>query len=169
MVLKEKSMKANEKSTAIELKLKEFGRMNNQEILAHFETSMQGLSCIEIEKKQEEYGKNIIDIKNNKTILNRLREAFLNPFNIVLILVAIITFITDVIISTPKDYLTFTLILSTVFISAIISLFQQTSSDKAVQKLKKMISNKIEIIRDGIRENIDVEEIVPGDIVKLSS
>lgn len=162
-------MKANEKSTAIELKLKEFGRMNNQEILAHFETSMQGLSCIEIEKKQEEYGKNIIDIKNNKTILNRLREAFLNPFNIVLILVAIITFITDVIISTPKDYLTFTLILSTVFISAIISLFQQTSSDKAVQKLKKMISNKIEIIRDGIRENIDVEEIVPGDIVKLSS
>ena len=53
-------MKANEKSTAIELKLKEFGRMNNQEILAHFETSMQGLSCIEIEKKQEEYGKNII-------------------------------------------------------------------------------------------------------------
>lgn len=162
-------MKANEKSTAIELKLKEFGRMNNQEILAHFETSMQGLSCIEIEKKQEEYGKNIIDIKNNKTILNRLREAFLNPFNIVLILVAIITFITDVIISTPKDYLTFTLILSTVFISAIISLFQQTSSDKAAQKLKKMISNKIEIIRDGIRENIDVDEIVPGDIVKLSS
>lgn len=35
--------------------------------------------------------------------------------------------------------------------------------------LKKMISNKIEIIRDEMQESIDVEEIVPGDIVKLSS
>ena len=40
----------------------------------------------------------------------------------------------------------------------IISLVQQTKSDKAAKKLQKMISNKI-----------DVENIVPGDIVKLSS
>ena len=32
-----------------------------------------------------------------------------------------------------------------------------------------MISNKIDIIRDGNAEVVDVEEIVPGDIVKLSS
>ena len=162
-------MKANEKSKSIELKLKECGAMNNQEILNRFGTSINGLSCIEIEEKQEDYGKNIIDIKNNRTILSRLKEAFINPFNIVLILVAIITFFTDVIISPNKDYLTFILIISTVFISAMISLFQQTSSDKAAQKLKKMISNKLEIIRDGMQESIDVEEIVPGDIVKLSS
>ena len=162
-------MKASEKSEAIESKLKKCGHMSNQEVLTYLETSINGLSCIEIEEKQEKYGKNIIDIKNNKTLLSRLKEAFINPFNIVLILVAIITFFTDVIISPNKDYLTFILIISTVFISAMISLFQQTSSDKAAQKLKKMISNKIEIIRDGMQESIDVEEIVPGDIVKLSS
>ena len=162
-------MSIEDKSKEIELKLKEYGKMDNEEILKKFKTSYEGLSCVEIEEKQDEYGKNILDFKNNNTVFNRLKEAFINPFNIVLILVAIITFFTDAIIATNKDYLTFILIVSTVFISAMISFFQQTNSDKAAQKLKKMISNKIDIIRDGNVEVVDVEEIVPGDIVKLSS
>ena len=89
--------------------------------------------------------------------------------NGVLILIAIITFITDVVISTQKDYATFVLILSTIIISALISFFQQTNSDKAAQKLKTMITNKIDVIRDGNQETVDVQNIVPGDIIKLSS
>lgn len=162
-------MKIEDKNKEIELKLKEYAKMNSPNILEELKTTNEGLSCVEIEEKQEEYGKNILDLKNNKTLLNRLKEAFINPFNIVLILVAIVTFFTDVIIATKKDYLTFMLIISTVIISAMISFFQQASSDKAAQKLKKMISNKIDVIRDGNQEVIDVEEVVPGDIVKLSS
>lgn len=162
-------MKIEDKNKEIELKLKEYAKMNIPNILEELKTTNEGLSCVEIEEKQEEYGKNILDLKNNKTLLSRLKEAFINPFNIVLILVAIVTFFTDVIIATKKDYLTFILIISTVIISAMISFFQQASSDKAAQKLKKMISNKIDVIRDGNQEVIDVEEAVPGDIVKLSS
>lgn len=162
-------MKIEDKNKEIELKLKEYAKMNSPNILEELKTTNEGLSCVEIEEKQEEYGKNVLDLKNNKTLLNRLKEAFINPFNIVLILVAIVTFFTDVIIATKKDYLTFMLIISTVIISAMISFFQQASSDKAAQKLKKMISNKIDVIRDGNQEVIDVEEVVPGDIVKLSS
>lgn len=72
-------------------------------------------------------------------------------------------------ISTQKDYATFVLILSTIIVSALISFFQQTNSDKAAQKLKTMITNKIDVIRDGIQETVDVQNIVPGDIIKLSS
>ena len=93
----------------IESNWKRYAKMDKQNILKEYKTSSDGLSCIEIEEKQEEYGKNIIDIKNNKTLLNRLNEAFINPFNIVLILVAGVTFFTDVIISENKDYLTFIL------------------------------------------------------------
>ncbi len=153
----------------IEEKLKNYSQMSNTKIFKDLKTSMDGISCTEIEEKQEKYGKNVIDIKNNNTTLSRLKEAFINPFNIVLIIVAIITFFTDVVFATSKDYITFSLIIGTVFISAMISFFQQTSSDKAVQKLKKMISNKVDVIRDGLQSSVDVEEIVPGDIVKLSS
>ena len=86
-----------------------------------------------------------------------------------LILVAVITFITDVVIPSKPDYSTFLLITSAVLISSALSFWQQTKSDKEAKKLQKMISNKIDVIRDEVPYEIDVEEIVPGDIVKLSS
>ena len=87
----------------------------------------------------------------------------------VLIFVAIVTFITDVIISQNKDYATFLLIISTIIISAIISILQESKSDIAAKKLKKMISNKVDVIRDGKITEVEVQEIVPGDIIKFSS
>ena len=158
-----------DKINAIEQNLKKYSQMNNDEILHELNTSENGLSCIIIDEKQEEYGKNIIDINNNNTTFKRLKEAFINPFNIVLIIVAIVTFFTDVVFTANKDYLTFTLIISTVFISAMISFFQQTNSNKAAQKLKRLITNKIDVIRDELPNTVDVEDIVLGDILKLSS
>ena len=153
----------------INKKIKQYSQMNKKQIFEELQTSEEGISIVDVDDRIEEYGKNIIDINNNITLLDRLKEAFINPFNIVLIIVAIITFITDVVISSNKDYATFILITSTIFISALISFCQQASSDKAAQKLKKMISNKIDGIRDGNRITIDFENLVPGDIVKLSS
>ena len=162
-------MKIEDRCKEIELKLKQYSKMNYEELFKEFNTSINGLNSSEIENKQEQYGKNILDIKNNNTMLKRLKEALINPFNIVLIFVAIITFFTDVVFTTNKDYLTFILIVSTVCISAIISFLQQTSSDREVQKLKNIISNKIDVIRNGSQENINVEDILPGDIINLSS
>ncbi len=59
--------------------------------------------------------------------------------------------------------------MGTIIISAIISLKEQTKSDNAAKKLQKMISNKMEVIRGNMQSTIDIENIVPGDIVKLSS
>ena len=149
--------------------LKKYSKMEIKELFKEFKSSYAGLSIVEIEDKIEEYGRNSIEIESNNTFLTKLKDAIINPFNIVLILVAIITFITDVIIATEKDYATFLLIISTIIISAVISLVQESKSDNAAKKLKKMISNKIDVIRDEVPSIVDVEEIVPGDIVKLSS
>ncbi len=162
-------MKSEMNNNEINKKIKQYSQMDKKQIFEKLQTSDEGISIVEVEDRIEEYGKNIIDVNNNTTLLHRLKEAFINPFNIVLIIVAIVTFITDVVISSSKDYATFILIVSTIFISALISFFQQTSSDKAAQKLKKMISNTIDGIRDGNRIIIDFENLVPGDIVKLSS
>ncbi len=159
----------NENYKKTEKLIKERSKLSVDRLLKRYNTSLDGISIVEVDDRIKEYGKNIIDIKDNNTLMNRIKEAFINPFNIVLMMVAIITFITDVIISPEKDYATFILIVSTVFISAIISYNEQTKSDNAAKKLKKMITNKIEVIRDGNQSTIDIENIVPGDIVKLSS
>ena len=153
----------------IEKKLKDYSELDLNSLFKEFKTSLNGISIVEEEERLEEYGKNSIELDENNTVFHRIKEALINPFNIVLIIVAIITFITDVIIATEKSYATFILITSTILISTIIAYNQQAKSDNAAKKLKKMITNKIDVIRDGNQISIDIENAVPGDIVKLSS
>jgi len=140
-----------------------------EQLFNKYNSSYNGLDNEEVEERLDEYGKNTIEIKDNHPILHRIKEAIINPFNIVLIIVALITLATDVLFVSRKDYSTFILILSTITVSAIISFSQSTKSDNAAKQLKSMISNKMDIIRQGVVQTIPVEEVVPGDIVKLSS
>ena len=145
-----------EKQKELEKNIREDAKLDVKELLGKYNTTYEGLSVVDIDEKLEEFGENSIEIGNNNTIFHKLKEAFINPFNVVLILVAITTFFTDVLISQKKDYSTFILILSTVLISAIISLIQQTTSDNAAKKLKQMITNKMDVIRDGVPYVVDV-------------
>ena len=118
-----------EKQKKLEKEIRKDAILDSTKLLEKFKTSLEGLSVVDIEERLEEYGENTIEIGNNNTIFHKLKEAFINPFNIVLALVAVTTLFTDVILSQKKDYSTFILIISTVLISAIISIVQQTTSD----------------------------------------
>ena len=164
-----KKNNTNERQFSVENELKTSAALSQAELFQKYNTSLEGLSVVDIEDIDEKYGKNTIEFGNNYSIWNRLRDAFINPFNIVLLIVAAVTFVTDVIISTQKDYITFILLISTVLISAVVSFVQETKSDNAAKKLKSMITNKMDVIRDGNLNIVDVEDVYPGDIVKLSS
>ena len=165
--MKETVERENQKRA--EENIKRLSRLTKEELFLELKSSINGLSIVDIDDLQDEYGKNIIDFGEEKTLFKKIKEAIINPFNIVLLMVAVITFITDVVIATEKDYATFLLIVGTVIISAIISLVQETKSDNAAKQLKSLITNKIDVIRDEVPYEVDVEDIVPGDIVKLSS
>ena len=164
-----KITKKEDKHKEVEAKLKEYSKLNEEKLFQEYKTSYEGVSIVEIEERVEEFGKNIIEIGNDDTVFKRILESIINPFNIVLLIVAVVTFITDIVISTPSSYETFLLIIGTVAISAIISFTQQEKSNKAAKKLQNMISNKVDVIRDDVESSIDIDEVVPGDIVKLSS
>ena len=159
----------NEKQKIVEKSLRENSKIEVKKLFENFKTSYAGVSIVDIDDRLEKYGPNTIEIKNENTIFHKIKEAVINPFNIVLLIVAGITLCTDVIFAEKQDYATFTLIISIILISAVISFKEQTKSDNAAKKLKKMISNKMEVIRDEVQSTVDVENIVPGDIVKLSS
>lgn len=157
------------KKNEIEEYLIKNSKKSPEEIMEEYQSNMEGLNEVEAEERLEKYGRNLIDIEKENKRYKRIIEAIVNPFNIVLLIVAFVDFITDVVLAASPDYLTVILILLTVFISVVISFVQQEKSDKAAKKLKKMISNKIDVIRNGNSVVIDIEEVVPGDIVKLSA
>ena len=153
----------------VEKKLVELSRLSDEEILALLETDREGINQVEASARLEEYGKNIIDSGNENNLLERVKEAIINPFNVVLLGVAGITLVTDVIIAEKPSWSTFLMLVAVILISGIISFVQTEKSNNAAQKLQKMISNRIDVIRNDILMDVDISEVVPGDIVKLAS
>ena len=139
------------------------------ELFSLLDSSMQGVSCEKAEEKQDKFGPNVIVTAGDKNMLGRLIAAFVNPFNIVLFLVAAITFITDVVFSEKPDYTTAVIILVLILASSAIAFFQGERSSSAAAKLSSMISNKADVWRDGKLLEVSISEVVPGDVVKLSA
>lgn len=153
----------------IEAKHRFYAFLTGEELLACLSTTQAGLTGEEAESRQDEFGENVITIGNKNTMLHRLREAVINPFNIILLLIAGITYFTDVVASSKPNYLTVIIILSLVFLSSLVAFVQSQRSNAAAEKLSKMISNKADVWRDGKLTEIPMDEVVPGDIIRLSA
>ena len=149
--------------------LRRFAFLPLEELYASLSSTPFGLTVEQFEERQEKYGKNIITTDKSNTTLHRLQEAVINPFNIVLLVIAIITFFTDVIYAINPDYLTVGIILSLVVLSSLVAFVQNQRSNAAAEKLSQLISNKADVLRDGVRIEVSMDDIVPGDIVYLSA
>nr|WP_242964869.1 magnesium-translocating P-type ATPase [Scatolibacter rhodanostii] len=161
-IIQSKTIQVNKSNT--EAKLRNFALMSTNDI-----SLQKGLTSQEAENKQEEFGKNTITAGQKNTTLHRLREAVVNPFNIILILIAVITYFTDVVATSRPDYLTVIIILSLVFLSSLVAFVQSQRSNASAEQLSKMISNQADVWRDGQLTEIAIDEIVPGDVVRLSA
>ncbi len=152
--------------------LRELASLPEEELFKKLESSPDGISSKEAEEKLDDHGENIITAGTENTVWHRLKDALINPFNIILLVIAVITLFTDVIYADPAegpDYFTFIIILSLVFLSGLVAFIQSQRSNSATQKLFSLISNKAHVVRDGETIEIPMEDIVPGDIVKLSA
>lgn len=157
------------KENQIEKNLKMFATMEKEELYKVLDTTKKGLETEKALEKLEEFGTNVIKTGTETGTLSRLREATINPFNLVLFGIAGITFVTDVLISKKPDYLTVSTILFLVFISSVISFVQSERSNNAAEKLSKMISNYVDVFRDGKKVEVTIDQIVVGDLIKLSA
>lgn len=158
-----------ENKKGVEKSLYSYAFMTTEELFAHLSTTQAGLTAKEAESRQEEFGQNIITSGNKNTTLHRLRESVVNPFNIILLLIAAVTYFTDVVLSSQPDYLTVIIILSLVLLASAVSFVQGQHSNNAAESLSKMISTKADVWRDGTLVEIPMDQIVPGDIVRLSA
>ncbi|EEH98582.1 MULTISPECIES: magnesium-translocating P-type ATPase [Clostridium] len=141
-------------------------------ILKKYNTSYSGYEESKVELMREEYGKNEITHQKGDSLLKRLVEAFINPFTIILLALAIISFITDIVIVGPseKDATSVIIVTSMVLVSGILRFVQETKSNKAAEKLSEMVKTTISVERKGVgAKEIPINEIVVGDIIHLAA
>ena len=139
-----------------------YSNMPKNDVLLSIDSKMSGLSSEEVGKRQQGIGKNIFVDKRKKNFFLEFLSYFNSPIIMILIVAAIIS-------SLLNEFTDAIIILIIITISGLLNFFQEHNTTKAVEKLKKKVATTATVIRKGIRKEIHLEDIVPGDIVVLSA
>lgn len=141
------------------------------ELLEGYKTGDNGLDESAVEKSASEFGRNVITVGKKNPVARRLVSAFVNPFTIVLTILAGISVFTDIVFVKPEDrsFATVVIITVMVMISGILRFVQETRSGSIADRLTGMIHTTATVIRSGKRTEILMEDLAVGDIVLLSA
>lgn len=159
------------KATLMDCCIKKYAYKEISQIYRELGASPDGLSQTQIESMREMYGVNSFSGRKNDTMLPRLRCAFINPFNIILLVLGMISLATDVVLASDfaRNATTAVIIFYMILISGTIRLIQEIRAKNASKQLNRLIHESITVRREGELREIPAEELVVGDIVLLSA
>ena len=127
----------------------------------------EGLSSLEVKKRQEENGYNELKAEKKKSLFVKFLEQFKDFMIIVLIIAAIVSGIIGV---AQGEGITDTIIiLIVVIVNAIIGVAQEAKAEKSLEALQKLSGHEAKVLRDGSIQTIPARELVEGDIVVLDT
>jgi Mg2+-importing ATPase len=133
----------------------------SQEVLLEkFKTSSKGLHEQEAVRRLEEYGYNEPAKKKKRTIIFQILSKFINPLVIVLLIIAGFSLFFG-------EKISAILIIIMAFISVFLSFIQEHRAGKEAEKLSEMVRITATVYRNGKPKEVNIREIVPGDIVDL--
>ena len=142
-----------------------------KETLAFYKSSFRGLTEEQVEENRNLYGENIITKGQEDSILKKIYESIINPFTVILLVIALVSLVTNVWLAKPgeEDPTTSIIIVVLVLISGGIRFVQELRSDRAASNLSRLIVNTATVIREGAEQELPIDELVVGDIIKLSA
>lgn len=140
-------------------------------LFKELDISEDGYDEQQAEKSREKYGRNILSQRSEDTVLYRLRRAFINPFSVILFVLAVISFITDVLLASnfSRDMTTVIIIACMLFISGIVRFVQEMKSKHTADSMTGLLNTKAQVLRNGKWTKIESSELAVGDRVRLSS
>ncbi|MEN9871488.1 MAG: hypothetical protein RLZZ171_2480 [Cyanobacteriota bacterium] len=147
---------------------KDWHTLSSQQAIELLESDpITGLSSNEVTQRQKYFGENELKQTDGRGKLTILYEQFTNIMLVMLIAIAIISAILDLRQSNfPKDSIA---IFTIVILNGILGYVQESRAEQALAALKRLSSSSVKVIRDGITQEVDAKELVPGDIVFLEA
>lgn len=128
----------------------------------------QGCSSKEVKKLRQEYGRNELVSERGPGLLCRFFAQFKDFMIITLLAAALISFVASYL----QGELNFTdplIILAIVIINALLGIYQERKAEHSLAMLQKLQTPETLVVRDGKRQKIPSQDLVPGDIVHLET
>ena len=149
-------------NSGIDPKYYSYAKADVDSLLKEFNTRHEGISESQAKDRIKKYGYNDPVKKDKQPAIVHFLLKFTNPLIIVLLLIGVFTLFYS------EKFSAFFIFLM-VLCSVTIEFYQEHKSGKEIEKLIEMVSVKITVIRDGKRKEINIHELVPGDIIDVSA
>ncbi len=134
------------------------------QLLGTLGTCAEGLNTQEADALRVQHGLNEVEHEQPLPWWVHLWHCYKNPFNLLLTLLAVISWLTE-------DMKAATVIFSMVVLSTLLRFWQEAKSNKAADALKAMVSNTATVLRrdEAKRIELPIKQLVPGDLIVLSA
>ncbi len=158
--------------------------LDGPDALARLGASADGLNPEQVEARLAEFGQNIVAQEKKKSFLRNIAERFItSPINILLTVLAVITWATGEEVS---DKIGALIMFAMVVMAVFVAHYQEARSSRAVEQLRRMVSNTATVRREvdeaieggdedalpkrvAKKLEVQIDGLVPGDIVHLSA
>ena len=132
-----------------------------EDMFAKLGTSRDGLREDEAKARLLQYGPNTLAEQKHVSLVVRFLQKLLNPLIVLLLIAALLS----AILKQASDFIIICVI---TFVSISMDVFQEMTAEGAADKLKKRVSLTATVLRDGVKKELPLASIVPGDVVYLS-
>lgn len=134
----------------------------SQQTLSALKSTTTGLSAADAEQRLSDVGPNRLPEPPRRSVILRFFSHFHNILIYVLLGAAAITLLLEHVVDTA-------VIVAVVIINAVIGFIQEGKAEKAMDAIRQMLALRASVIRDGKRQTVAGELLVPGDIVLLEA
>ncbi len=138
----------------------DYSNYSMEELLKEFDTSVAGLTEKEAAIRLKKYGPNIPSAKKKVPVLLQLLSKFINPLVLVLVVIALFSLFFG-------EKISAIFVALMILVSVVLEFSLEYRSSKAEEKLSDLVRTKVSVLRNNAQKEIDIFNIVPGDIIDL--
>lgn len=154
-----KSATESSQQSSSQQQSKQFEKLTAKETLSELQCSDEGLSSEQVQQRLETYGPNTITEKHVSLWL-RLFMYFWGPIPWMIEIAAVLS-------GFDRDWKSFFIIIAMLVINGGIGFWEEKSASDALDALKGQLALKARALRDGAWQEVNADDLVPGDIIRL--
>ena len=146
----------------------QYSQLECSSLLRKLGVSSQGLSCDQVKQQRKRFGENVLQRKKH-VLPSLLFRAFFTPFSIVLLVLTVISFVTDVLLVSnfSRSFTAPVIMFSMLLAGGGLRLTQELQAKRISEQLAGLARSRISVRRDGQWQEVCAEELVVGDLVRL--
>jgi Mg2+-importing ATPase len=139
------------------------------ELLARLNTSESGLSLEDAENRLRIYGYNELAKRKRRTGAVEFFYHLRNPLVFILLFAGLVSGFLGVTSRVADEIIAAVIIFSIVILSVVLDVYQESKAENAAELLRERVATTGTVLRNGVKTEVKLPEIVPGDIVYLSA